>query len=290
MFARSSSPRAKERGQHGGREIVLGSDRGRERVARRARDTCMTPIVGGVVDREWEPERRQPELARGTGDASRRVRQRARLVRIRRAPRRLGRILGARSRDAEQALRTGVPRLELRVVVRPRGAGVAHDVGVGDEVALAEADRHTAVEHGRPTDTAVGAERRAIAPGGHPVRRLVRVEGREVDRPRVVPVVRTTGHPVAALEHQHVQAGRHHLVCGHRPAEPAADDHRVPHARQGTSSSAAWVSCRRARRRASVRSIAMATPYAIATSVMLPRRSMNRWFPVAITAVNVKSG
>ena len=41
-----------EIGEHRGGEVVLRSDRARERVARRAADTALTTVARGVVDRE----------------------------------------------------------------------------------------------------------------------------------------------------------------------------------------------------------------------------------------------
>ena len=200
-------------------------DETREPVARGAADARAVGHVGLVqADAAWRVER---PIA-GSGEIVRELLD-ARLVRdrrvwVRRARRRLGRILAARAVHLVVLLRERVVRLELVVRDRPGGRDAVVMLQLA-EVLLAKPVQRRAVELRRASDEVVHPRLKGLALRVVPrVRRDVAVVH---EHALVRPVLGLAREPVAALEQKDALT-RWSEVARERPSPcPGADDDDV---------------------------------------------------------------
>ena len=177
---------------------------------------------------EHDPARRVERVVAGGGEGVRELLD-ARLVRdgrerIRRARRRLGRILAARAVHLVELLGLRVVRLQLVVGDRPRGRD-AVVVAQLAEVLGAQAVERRAVELGRTADEVVDLRLERLAA------RVVPRVGRDVavvdEHGLGAPVLGLAREPVAALEQQDALAGRRQVPRERAAACAGPDDDHV---------------------------------------------------------------
>ena len=210
--------------EHLGVGLARGRGTGSRRRSRSGRRCC----------RACSPRRAGSRTARGTGGSPAAARSSRELldprlvgdrrVRVRRARRRLGRVLAAVAVHLVELLGQRVVRLDLVVGDRPRGRD-AVVVAELAEVLLAQPVERRAVQLGRAADEVVdtGLERLALVVVPGVGRDVAVVHEHVVGRP----VLRLAREPVAALEQQDPLAGRREVAGERAAARAGADDDHV---------------------------------------------------------------